>query len=94
MLLVHREVDPGQAVDAHGAEGERRVVDARVGGGGGDGLTERVHGRVETDQLMIARADPGATEQGAVLGDQDRIGLGAAPVEGQDRRLGVGVHAG
>ena len=55
---------------------------------------ERVHGRVETHQLMIARADPGATEQGAVRGDEHRIGLGAAPVEGQDRRLGVGAHAG
>lgn len=93
VLLVHREVDPGQAVDAHRAERERWIVDAHVGGNRGDGGTEHVHGGVDTDQLMIARAHTGAAEQGAVDGDEHGIGLRAAPVEGQDRRLGVGAHA-
>ena len=93
VLLVHREVDPGQAVDAHGAQRERWVVDPGVVGRGGNGRTEFVDGRVETDQLMVARAHTGAAEQGAVLGDEYRIGLGAASVEGQDRRLGIGAHA-
>jgi hypothetical protein len=93
VLLIHREVDAGQAVDARRAEGKRWIVDPRVGRRRGDGGTERVHGPLDTDQLMVARAHTGAAEQGAVDGDEHGIGLRAAPVEGQDSRVGVGAHA-
>ena len=65
LLLVDGEVDAGQAVDAGRAERDEARGQRRVGGDRGDGLGQRGDRAVQADELMVARADAGPTEDGA-----------------------------
>jgi len=74
-LLVHGKVDPGQAVHAEVAEGERRIGDPGVSDGSRDGFTQGVDCRIETNHLMVARSRAGPSQDVALSRDEDGVGL-------------------
>ena len=74
-LLVHGKVDPGQAVHAEVAEGERWVGDPGVSDGSRDCLTQGVDCRIETNHLMIARSGAGPSQDVALSRDENGVGL-------------------